>query len=675
MSTLHGTYPEPIEVSKDEAANRVTVRTRYYEVVHDTSRGGVISSVRYFHGTDRNILVQPMASSVLGAGESISHVSDLHETKPEVSCRTERDAVLVEVRGQLRDAEGEAGGIAYDFSYRYGWGYVRVTKRFVFADVGMSVRRLAAHQYAVRRELSAWGYRPAPEAEPSADPFAFGVFQWGRCRTGETFDTAFTTRFIPRHIVNADQGREGLEWFAASDLSQWAYQLTGHAGCGAASIAPSPETDGVSVDISPLSLPRGEAELRGEYVFEFYHGFPILSGRACQPFLHTSFNRHDWPSEDQIRSWAGAGIRTAHFHHDGDTFEDGLFWRDGTYPPFEAKDMAEYDRVIETCHRHGIRVATYFSNKELHSTTEAYQEHGEEWGRKPDDRGSLAHNRYKTDEYGAQMCLRSGWLDHLERYVDTVLSHHALDGVYYDWNAALYCQNPAHAPGKTAAAGPGVGRIALSPAGHWDMDELIDLMEWTRRRVGRDGLIIIHNTMAPCAAVENFADCVVAMEWGYGKLSRSAPALDDLPLEWDFMAARPRGVIAKNCIAANGDPAIERQMALRCLVTGSAPWPAGDVAREVFGPLRGYDLTGHRFFPWNRRAVRTDDPAVAGAVYVSPTSLILVVVNMSPRPQSPRVTLDANVVGLAELPKCIADGVSLHLGEYEARADEIRLGS
>jgi hypothetical protein len=119
----------------------------------------------------------------------------------------------------------------------------------------------------------------------------------------------------------------------------------------------------------------------------------------------------------------------------------------------------------------------------------------------------------------------------MKGYIDTVLSHHALDGVYYDWNVALYCHNPRHVGGEVIPSKiPSMGAHAFSPLGHWDMDELVDLMEWTRKRVGQDGLVIVHNTMVPCAAIENFADYVVAMEWGYGKLSTGAPDLADLPL-------------------------------------------------------------------------------------------------------------------------------------------------
>ena len=128
---------------------------------------------------------------------------------------------------------------------------------------------------------------------------------------------------------------------------------------------------------------------------------------------------------------------------------------------------------------------------------------------------------------------------------------------------------------------------------------------------------------------------------------------------------------AKNCIAPDGDPSIERQMALRCLVTGSAPWPAGEVARAVFLPLRDYDLTQYRFFPWNRRALQTDNPALAGAVYASPASVLLVVVNLSDQMQSGRCALDGDVLGVPDLHDSVAQGVVLYLGAYEARVEEM----
>ncbi len=122
-----------------------------------------------------------------------------------------------------------------------------------------------------------------------------------------------------------------------------------------------------------MSLPSG-------CVFDFYLAFPLLEGHAHGPWLHTTFNRNrgDWVSTEEIGRWAEKGIQTVHCHNDGDYYDDGLFWRDGSYPPYP--DMDRYDKVLTDCRRVGIRTATYFSNKELHPSTKEFQEHGDAVG-------------------------------------------------------------------------------------------------------------------------------------------------------------------------------------------------------------------------------------------------------------------------------------------------------
>jgi len=669
MSHAYGAAPGQMTVRREET--HIVVSTPYYAVRHDLARGGAVCDIRYPNGTNENLLVEPMSCAITTADGDAGVFTDLHEASPQVVIDEGTEEVSIRFRGKLHRRPGETSAIGYDFLYRYRWGYVRVRKQFLLPDGGIRARDVCVHQYALRSDLSDWGYRPAAEAEGVSDPFGFGACQWGRCRAGRSFDPAVKTRFVPRTIVNGARGIEGLEWSVSSDLAQWRSQLADQPGQGLAGISPVPEIDGIRIAISALSLPRGDASLSGKCSFDFYHGFPVLSSRAHQPFLHATFNRRHWPTEEGIRSWAEAGIRTAHFHHDGDSGGDGLFWRDGAYPPFGPEDMREYDRVIATCRQYGVRTATYFSNKELHPTTSSFKEHGEEWGRHQDDRGTLRYNPCGHGEvYGAQMCLRSGWLDCLKGSIDKVLTHHELDGVYYDWSMALYCQNPAHAAGAQPAGADGAPSLT---SGHWDIDELLDLMEWTRARVGDDGLIIIHNTMVPCAATENFADHVVAMEWGYGRLSTSAPELDDLPLEWDFFGSRPRGVIAGRCIAEGGDETLARQMALRALVTGSVPWPASKVATEVFEPLRDHDLTSRRFLTWRKGAARFDQPDLAACVYLSEESAFVVVANLSADDVSGAGQLDPGVLELTG-PSVGADRpFAVQLPPYGACVREIPL--
>jgi hypothetical protein len=476
--------------------------------------------------------------------------------------------------------------------------------------------------------LSDYGYREGITEQEGAPPFSFGSCRWGKLRVQNPADAPVKTRYVPRYMLFADAGVEGLEWFVSSDLAQWDLQLTGRRGQGQFLFQTSREPAGLALAISPFFQESGEPlTLPKSCAFDFYLGLPLLEGQARKPWLHTSFNRNqgNWVSPEQVRRWGEQGYQTVHCHNDGDYYGDGLFWRDGSYPPYP--DMDKYDNVIQECHRAGLRVATYFSNKELHPSTSEFQEHGAAWGR-TGRTGRLQHNFFKgTNEFGAQMCLRSGWLDFLKFSIDRVLKHHPLDGVYYDWNVALLCGNGAHEGKKTAEAA----------AGHWDIDELLNLMEWTRRRVGTNGLVIVHNTTTPMLATENFADYVVANEWGYGKWTGDGPELQALPLEWSLVGARARGVISYGQLDSQSPRRLHRVFALEALLGGVAPWPASPETFELLPLLKPLgDVAAYRFQDWRNQAVTLAGKRCAAAVYSRPGQSYILLANLDQEPQQIR---------------------------------------
>lgn len=673
MSTTYGVYPEGHELNENAAQRTLTVQNQYYSVTHSLDLGGAITGVRCYHGSDRNSLLGACSGSVAVAGGGT--YSEAHDGSPKVAVQREGDDLILTFEGLLRDPEGQDCGISYRHRYVYRWGHVRMDRRLHFPG-GQRISRVCIQQWVVQPEFTHYGIRPGATAEGSAWTAAFGVCQWGRFTPGSAFDCPEVTRVVPRYVCCAEPGREGLEWFVGSDLAQWEYQLVGAPGYGSFQLGPQTRPLGVGMSVCPLDVARGGVVLEGDYDFRSYLGVPIISGQANRLFLHRSFNRKHWPSEEQIKSYADRGVRTMHFHQDGDSFRDGQFWRDGSYPPFGPDDMAQYDRVIADCHRHGIRVATYFSNKELHPTVAAYQQHGADWARLPDDTWEQLHNAYSGDEYGAQMCLRSGWADFHKEYIDRVLAHHALDGTYYDWNTALYCHNTRHVLGcEGAPQEPGVGGWAFSPAGHWDMDELLDLMAWTRRRVGPDGLMIIHNTMVPMAATENYADYVVAMEWGYSRLATGAPDIAELPLEWSFMGHRSRGVIGYGCLEEDAPERVHRQMTLRALLTGVAPWPVADLDLEMFAGLKGRDLSHYRFADPGRGLVAVEGSGAAGAAYHRPEEALVLVGNLAPQPRVLRFRLDPAGcdVGRAETYVVTSDCGEAHVAATQLVADGVEV--
>lgn len=611
------TWPQPYTVVKDDAAGRLTLSTPYYEMDHDLRRGGALARIALKHGKAPNLLLQPIATRVVTDTGVV--LTDLEDVAPVVTHQQDGLNETAVVESVLSDDAGNASDFRLRTTWQYRWGYVKIRREFS-APAGSRVRELCPLVSALAPSLAHYGYRPGITEEEKAPPFAFGSNVWGRLLPDDPTQSALQTPFIPRSMIFMNPGVEGLEWFVSSDLAQWDLQVTGHRGEGRCLFERQANPDQLAWSIAAFSNAERAAELPVPCVFDFYLAVPLRDGRAHRPWLHTSFNRNRgaWVSTEEVRRWAEQGIQTAHCHNDGDYYGDGLFWRDGAYPPYP--DMDRFDKVLTDCRQAGIRTATYFSNKELHPSTPEFQAHGEEWGRK-DRAGNLQHNFYQADrEFGAQMCLRSGWLDYLKLSIDRVLTNHPLDGVYYDWNVALLCSNPLHEHPQDRT---------LPAVGHWDMDEMLDLMEWTRRRVGRQGLVIVHNTTVPMYALENFADYVVATEWGYQKWTDRAPDLRDLPLETALAGAVPRGVISYGVLDANAPRRLHQLFASEALLNGMAPWPASEAALALNRLLQPVgQIESFRFADWRNAAVTLSDPRCAAALYSREGEAYLLLANL-----------------------------------------------
>jgi hypothetical protein len=640
-TTARSTWPQPYTVSRDASSGILALRTPYYVFEQDLSRGGVITRIALEHGKAGNLLASPVETRI--RTESGGVFSDALDRKPKVDHRRDGLHEIVKVDSALVDEQGTESGVRVETEFTYRWGYLKVHKVFRVPAGGIRVRELAPVATTLAPNLTNYGYREGRAEQDGASSFSFGSNIWGKLRPDHPSDKQLAMRYVPRSMLFADAGVEGLEWFAGSDLSQWELQCTGRRGQGMCRLQRSENPAGLALILAPAWSDDQAVPLADGCSFDYYFAVPLLEDRATSPWLHTSFNRNrgNWVSAQDIRGWADKGIRTAHCHNDGDYYGDGLFWRDGSYPPYP--DMDRFDQVLKDCREAGVRTATYFSNKELHPSTDAFREHGDAWGRK-NLKGDLQHNFLKPNsEFGVQMCLRSGWLDYLKMSIDRVLKNHPLDGVYYDWNVSLYCCNPLHEVSR-----PGVAEAQ----GHWDMDELLDLMEWTRLRVGPDGLVIIHNTTTPMFATENFADCVVATEWGYATWSDDAPPLADLPLEWSLVGSRRRGVISYGVLKPESPARLHRLFAIEALVAGVTPWPAGEDACELSKRLNVLgDFAAYRFRDWRNEAVSLSDPQTASAIYGRTGEAFILLANLDSRRRTVTCALrpDKLPVPLAEV--------------------------
>lgn len=664
-------WPQDYSVRRDDAAGKLVLSTPYYVIQHDLKRGGVIEKISLTHGKAPNLILQPMETSVRLKMESSpvpvepastrrgarvqDTFSDLNAASPSVVQTKDGKSVIITVESPLLDREGKASGVTVKTVYTYRWGYIKIHKEIRASQNPVRVRNVTVLSTLVDPTLTDYGWRPAVFEEMGPTPHAWQngqIRQWGKIRPGSHFDLPFQTRYVPRYLVLANPGIEGLEWFMADDLSQWDYQVTGTPGTGYCELRPSVNPLGIAVSIMPLQLSPsfelplgGWVPLEGTWTFDYFIGVPILEGHANKPWLNMSYraNKGNWVTEEEIKENAENGIVTMHLHNDGDANRDGLFWRDGSYPPYPPEEMKKMDAVIDTIHKYGMKTAPYFSNHEFHPSNEVFWQRSEEWGRKPDDQGNLRPNYY----YGPHMCLKSGWLDYFKFTVDRVLKNHKFDGVYYDWNLALYCNNPLHVGKTTTGVSPdkGLGAFALSPTGHWDIEGLLDLVEWSRERVGPEGVLILHNTLAPMFATENFASYVVGMEFTYGTLMVSMPKPEELPLEWNFVGARPRAVIGYGTIARDAPKRLHQLHAITTLMTSVSPWPASEEAMALYKILKPLgDIEKYKFEDWRTKAVKLDDRDCLTAVYSKAGESYVLLANLDSTPKKVRIRVDPKIL-------------------------------
>jgi len=612
----------------------ITLSTAYYTIEHNLKKGGAISRITLTHGKADNLLAAPVKTSVQNAAGDI--FDDLNNAEAVVSYRKDGKTEIITVECGLTDKTSNASGIKTKTIYEYHWGYIKIHKEFYFPPQSVKIKTLNVLSTVFDKNLSEFGYREGITQEQGEDPFSFGICHWGK--TGNAPGPALNTHYVPRYLVLADPAVEGIEWFVGSNLTLWDTQCTGKIGDGLCNIALG-EDDGVAVSIAPLHVSEQPVTAKEIYQFDYYVGVPLLKGHANKVWLHTAFNRRGggWVSQQEIEGWEQSGISDVHCHNDGGE-PNSIYWRDGTYPPYPSEDMKKFDDVITMCHQHGIKVTTYFSNKELHPITEEYKTHGPKWARQ-DCQHNIKFNYSHSNKkslYGVQMCLDSGWLDFLKFSIDRVLKNHALDGVYYDWNVALLCHSSHTGTDSTGK------NNSSEPAYHWDIDGLINLMEWTRERVGPDGVVIIHNTQTPMFVTENFADYVVATEWGYQKWTDRPAKLQELPLEWSFVNARPRGTISYLIIDPKSPRRFHKVFALESFVSGVAPWSASAEAIELNKKLKPLgNLEQYKFADWRNKAVSLNNDDCACAIYSRSGQAYILLANLGADDKEINCTVDS----------------------------------
>ena len=586
----------------------LSVRSRFWEVIHDPEKGGCITSIRFFNGSNKNILMDPV-SSYLG------RFSDVLDEKAKMGPTDEDGSVKVRVVGELKDADRRTvSGITYTYTYEYNEGHVKITRKYQLPyESVVDIKEVGIGCMDIIPELNSFAARPS---YVGADrPHARCPAKWGEA----DFDgeVVFEETNVPMYMVVFNPGVEGIEFIPGSDLEEWTKQLTSEEGQGRFQIRGESNPKSVRIVIEPFnSSVRGREglQLSNEYTFSSYLGLPMIPEKVPRKYMHMAFGNHPWPSDEDIRGWAYSGVNVVRVHND--YHPSGDFWHDGSWPPYDEKGMAELKRVIDTCHKYGIKIIPYFSLYAIHPKSDAFPDNYITWRRTTDEIGSIIEC-YPPQYYGFWFCL-TGWKDFLKGYIQKVVKTLGFDGIYYDQSRYWLCKNKLHSKGD-----------------HAPIDDLIDFLKYTRRLVGEEGVILVHTSgWFPCVIVENYIDGDIMFEdnvrW------RAVPPLEEFPpntLHLTFMNVAPKlPVPAVGVDTLNG----AWNLCSKCSVLGAFPYwglrPGAAPVLTLFEIFRAFDLSQFKFKNYTMGYVETSEEAVKGAVYFNEERALVVLANVRDKP-------------------------------------------
>ncbi|MEM2930564.1 MAG: DUF6259 domain-containing protein [Thermoproteota archaeon] len=598
----------------------LSIRSNFWEVVHEAGKGGCITSIKFFNGSNRNIILTPIYSYFGSFQDVLNNRASMDFIK--------RDGyILVEVKGELRDINNCLDtNVEYDYTYEYHESYVKVTQKYFFKEGMAGIQEVGIGCINILPELNCFVVRP-PHTGTDKNSAAI----WKEINLDN--EAVFECRNTPMYVAVFRKGVEGIEFLPGSNLEEWTKQF-GEEDQGLFRVCRGNYPNSTQIVIRPFeSRVAGRAiSLTGEYTFSYYLGLPNIPEKVPRRFMHMAFGNHPWPSDEDIRRWAYAGVNVVRLHNDYHT--SGDFWHDGSWPPYDEKGMSELKRVISTCHKYGVKIVPYFSLYEINPKSEAFAEGYIKWRRTVDNSGSLIET-YPPDYYfGFGMCLSSGWKDFLKEYVEKVIKTLGFDGVYYDYAHYWFCNNRLH-----------------SKHDHSIIDDAIEFLEYTRKLVGKDGIILLHQSgWFPCVLITSYADAQIMLEdcssW------KEIPPLEKLPpntMHLTFMGEKTPKIPCPNYVSLEPE---KTAWNLNTKLSLFGAFPTGGLGPDekptlaLIESFRAFDLCQFKFKDYTKNYVKTSDEAIKGAVYFNEERILVIIANTGERPvKNFRWTMDLEGMG------------------------------
>ncbi len=624
------------------SGKNLLVESPYWTVRHDLGAGGCWDSITFTHGGGENLLAGPVGGRIrcrephpTSDSSSPYFYAEANDRHPDVRVTEGAEGPIVTVEGRYQLAKAPPAGagvprmlpIRFRRRYEYRlWGIVACELEVSCDEPCPGVVEVVVADIVLREGMTDALVRDNPDMGSSPDGTSPG--KWLKlpnrslAHAGDVAPaqaTSFMNGLVPIHICCFQKGGEGLEFMPGSDLSQWNSNFCRQSGLGNYTLQPAWDNpDHTLISLAPycLAYRRNPITLQGSYKLRYYIGLPSIKprGTVSQPWFHVYADSR-WLSDADLEKLARSGIKLVRFHND--YREEGPFWHDGVYPPYDPAGMAELRRIIDTSHRLGMKAITYVSVKEFHPESPDFPPNQAAWSKECGPEFKELHTWYGSGEFGQLMCLESGWLDFRKKSVDIILNDLPWDGLYFDWCTPHPCRHAKHVGGAT----------------HTDQDAFLDFMCWCRKRVGPDGIIMTHLSGLPQIVIENMSDVTTIHEEAAGASRPTNPA--HFPVQCTFIPITPRfihgwgfGPDQRRCAMVSllqGHPALGPGSHLYSFWDGIAEFV------KEYRFLSEIDFPKYKFAPATEGWVKTGDEEVFGAVWHRAGEAIVYLVNMSSR--------------------------------------------
>jgi hypothetical protein len=426
------------------------------------------------------------------------------------------------------------------------------------------------------------------------------------------------------------RGVEGIEVFPRSNLLQWEEQVFSMGGRARFAVTGN-AAGGPTILIQPYSH-KEAVSIEKPLSYDFYMGLPPVKARPGRPVMGMA-TVVGWVDERSFKEVAEARPSFIMYHY---------LLAAGALALKSEAALKRVQEEIARYHSAGIRLIpyTWFRGVHFKANADTKDRAIEECWRAMDSPNA------KSPEYSGDVTVcydSAGYRDWLKGKEDTMFRQNPIDGVYYDWMGGFTCYNPKHGSKK-----------------HYGIDGALDMLSWTRQRLGDKGIIVGHIGGGageyPCALLEGYTTGVVTLEELYH--ASKIPSLYGVQASLEFMGATPRIVCpavadnfarryAESDYVAKVIP-FHQEFLTKCLLWGCFPYrgmgqpkiPEGQryfkhedmtanwgYDREL-RTLKGIDFSGYTFRSFARQtAVEVDNDFVKASVFFGGKDALVILGN------------------------------------------------